>query len=65
MTYKDQLKPWCIIHPLANKQTAIILRCRRRSDAEAYLQIFRANNPSIRYQIMLDTAPEAIPNPSN
>ncbi|MBE9127256.1 hypothetical protein IQ257_19240 [Coleofasciculus sp. LEGE 07092] len=54
--------PWCIIRPLPNLQTAIILRCRRRSDAEAYLRIFRANNPTNGYQIMFDITPEPIPN---
>ena len=59
MTYKNILKPWCIIRALPNMRTAIILRCRRRSDAEAYLRIFRTNNPSDRYQIMFDITPES------
>jgi hypothetical protein len=61
MSYKDQLKPWCIVHRLPKLQNAIILRCRRRSDAEAYLRIFQANNPTGSYQIVFDVTPEATP----
>jgi len=58
MTYKTQLHPWCIIRLLPNMQSRLIVRLRRRSDAEAHVQILRANNPSASYEIIFDVTSE-------
>jgi hypothetical protein len=66
VTYKNQLHPWCIIrlHPnkrdakLSQKESQVIIRLRRRSDAEAHLQILRANNPTASYEIVFDVTSE-------
>lgn len=58
MSYKDQLHPWCIIRQLSNGQSRLIIRFRRRNDAEAHLQILRSNNPTASYEIIFDVISE-------
>jgi hypothetical protein len=58
MTYKHKLLPWCIIRLLPNGQSRLIVRLRRRSDAEAHLQILQVNNPTATYEIIFDVMPE-------
>ncbi|MBD2743225.1 hypothetical protein [Coleofasciculus sp. FACHB-1120] len=57
MTYYAKLHPWCIIRSLPNMRSLIIARFRR-SDAEAHLQILKANTPNVPYSIIFDTTPE-------
>jgi hypothetical protein len=54
MTYKHQPHPWCLIRNLPNNQSRLIVRLRRRNDAEAHLQILKAKNPSASYEIRFD-----------
>ncbi len=58
ITYKNQLHPWCItrLHPKMRPQ--LIVRLRHRQDAEAHLQILRANNPTASYEIVFDVSSE-------
>jgi hypothetical protein len=58
MTYKHQLSPWCIIRQLPNLQGRVVARCRRRSDAEAHLQVLRRLMPTLTFTIMFDVTPE-------
>lgn len=58
MTYKTQLKPWCIIRLLPDLQSKFIIRFRNRSDAEGHLRILRINNPTACYEIIFDLMPE-------
>ena len=58
MTYKTQLHPCCIIRLLPNMRSQLIVRLRRRSDAEAHVQILRANNPTASYTIIFDVTSE-------
>lgn len=54
MSYKTQLFPWCIIRPKADIQQIIVARFRRRSDAEAHLQILRQLLPNAPHTIIFD-----------
>ncbi|GET38332.1 hypothetical protein MiSe_30880 [Microseira wollei NIES-4236] len=54
MSYLDQLHPWCIIRFLPNAQNITVCRLRRRSDAEAHLQILRQMVPTATYKIVFD-----------
>jgi hypothetical protein len=58
MTYKTQLKPWCIIRLLPDLQSKFIIRFRNRSDAEGHLRILRINNRTACYEIIFDVMPE-------
>ncbi|MEH2253768.1 hypothetical protein [Nostoc sp.] len=58
MTYLEKLNPWCIIRLQANMQNQVVARFRRRSDAEAHLQVLRRLIPSVSftliYNVMLE-----------
>jgi hypothetical protein len=54
MSYFDSLHRWCIIRPLPNLRCPIVARFRRRSDAEAHLQVLRRLIPNVTYQIIFD-----------
>lgn len=54
MTSRNQLNPWCIVRKLPNKQSHLIVRFRRSSDAQAHLKILNTNNPNASYEIVFD-----------
>jgi hypothetical protein len=58
MNYKNKLLPWCIIRLLPNLQRLVVARFRRRSHAEAHLQILKQLVPNITHTIIFDIAPE-------
>lgn len=58
MTYKHQLLPWCIIRCFPHLPSQLIIRFRRRNDAQAHLQILKANNPKASYEITFDVTQE-------
>lgn len=58
MTYFNQLHPWCIIRPLPNLQSVVVARFRRRSDAQAHLQILKRMVAGATYEIIFDVTPE-------
>ncbi len=57
MTYFEKLHPWCIMQPLPKLQRRIVARFRRRSDAEAHLQILRRLIPTVTHAIVFDPMP--------
>lgn len=57
-SYKEQLHPWCIIRQLPDMRSKLIIRFRRRNDAEAHLQILSSNNPSASYELIFDVMSE-------
>ena len=63
MSYYTQLNPWCIIRCLPNAQTLIVVRLRRRNDAEAHLQILQQLSPTAVYYIIFDIS-QTDPNPA-
>lgn len=56
MTYRDRLRPWCIIRQLTNKPQIVVARFQRRSDAEAYLKILKQLLPTAPYTIIFEAA---------
>ena len=54
MAYKDQLHPWCIVRCLPQARSITVARFRRRSEAEAHLQILQRILPTAAYTIMFD-----------
>jgi hypothetical protein len=58
MTYKHKLLPWCIVRRFPNSSSQVIIRFRRRNDAEAHLQILKSNNPSACYEVFFDITSE-------
>jgi hypothetical protein len=66
VTYNNQLHPWSIIRifserheaKLSQRESRVIIRFRHRNDAEAHLQILRANNPTACYELIFDVTPK-------
>ncbi len=54
MIYRDSLSPWCVIQHLSKLQYALIVRFRKRNDAEDYARALRRINPAIVYEIVFD-----------
>jgi hypothetical protein len=52
LTYRDRLKPWCIIRQLPNCQRLTVARFTRRPDAEAYLNALRRLMPTVPHTIV-------------
>lgn len=53
--YRDRLCPWCVIQLLPNACTVIVVRFRRRNDAEAHVKALCRLKPDAIYEIMFDT----------
>ncbi|MGB3557945.1 MAG: hypothetical protein WBA24_05305 [Geitlerinemataceae cyanobacterium] len=51
-TYRDKLKPWCIIRQLPDFQRLTIATFSRRNDAEAYLAVLRRLMPTTRHVVI-------------
>ncbi|MDZ7957072.1 MAG: hypothetical protein RMY34_04055 [Aulosira sp. DedQUE10] len=58
MTYLEKLSPWCIVRLLPNMQNQIVARFRRRSDAEAHLQVLRRLIPGVSFTIIFNVEVE-------
>lgn len=54
MTYKNQLRPWCIIRNLPELKKAVVCRFRHRNDAEGHLLVLKQMIPKISYEIAFD-----------
>ncbi|BAY45472.1 hypothetical protein SAMD00079811_30750 [Scytonema sp. HK-05] len=58
MTYLEKLNPWCIVRLQPNMQHHIVARFRRRSDAEAHLQVLRRLIPNVNLTLIFNVALE-------
>ncbi|WP_424097485.1 hypothetical protein [Moorena producens] len=54
-TYRDRLKPWCVIRHLPKRQRITVARFNRRSDAEAYQQALNRLLPNFNYVVIFET----------
>ncbi|MEJ6483802.1 hypothetical protein N0Y54_21205 [Nostoc punctiforme UO1] len=54
MTYSEKLSPWCVIRLLPNMQHRILARFRRRSDAEAHLQVLHRLIPGMSFTLIFN-----------
>ncbi|MBG1271417.1 hypothetical protein [Nostoc sp. WHI] len=54
MTYLEKLSPWCIVRLKPNMQNQIVARFRRRSDAEAHLQVLCRLIPSLSFTLIFN-----------
>jgi hypothetical protein len=54
MTYLEKLSPWCIVRLKPNMQNQIVARFRRRSDAEAHLQVLCRLIPNMSFTLVFN-----------
>jgi hypothetical protein len=52
--YYQRLHPWCIVCQIPPMRSLTVARFRKRSEAEAHLQILRQLTPNARYLILFD-----------
>ncbi|ACC83971.1 hypothetical protein [Nostoc punctiforme] len=58
MTYLEKLSPWCIVRLKPSMQNQIVARFRRRSDAEAHLQVLCRLIPSVSFTLIFNVVLE-------
>lgn len=58
MTYLEKLNPWCIMRLQTNMQNQVVARFRRRSDAEAHLQVLRRLIPNVSFTLIFNVVLE-------
>ncbi len=56
VNYQQQLHPWCIVRLLPNLKQLIVVRCRRRGDAEAHLKLLHQQTAAA-FTIIFDPSP--------
>jgi hypothetical protein len=58
MNYHEKLNPWCLVRLLPGMQHQVVARFRRRTDAEAHLQIMRRLIPDVNVTVVFYPALE-------
>lgn len=58
MTYLEKLNPWCIMRLQTNMQNQVVAHFRRRSDAEAHLQVLRRLIPNVNFTLIFNVVLE-------
>lgn len=53
-TYRNKLKPWCVIRQLPNMQRLTVARFTRRNDADAYLQVLQRLMPNTNHIVIFE-----------
>jgi hypothetical protein len=69
MNYQEQLTPWVVYQLLPDLQRQVVIRFRRRNDADSYLKVLQQTRPKADFVVAFetnktqahkaDTAPEA------
>jgi len=49
MTYQTQLRPWCIVRQLSEKQHTVVDRFRHYQDADALVKLLRRKTPDSEF----------------
>jgi hypothetical protein len=55
MNYQEQLNPWVIHQLLPDLSQSIVMRFRRRNDAESYLKVIQQMRPKAQFTIAFET----------
>jgi hypothetical protein len=56
MKYQEQLNPWVIHQLLPDLTQSVVIRFRRRSEAEAYLRVIRQLRPKSKFAIAFESS---------
>lgn len=55
MSYQDQLNPWVVYQLLPDLTRSIVIRFRRRNEAEAYLRVLSQLRPKVQFTLSFET----------
>ncbi|NJL23370.1 MAG: hypothetical protein HC895_25250 [Leptolyngbyaceae cyanobacterium SM1_3_5] len=56
MNYQEQLNPWVIHQMLPDLKRSLVMRFRRRVDAESYLKVIQQMRPKAQFAIAFETS---------
>jgi hypothetical protein len=56
MNYQEQLNPWVIHQLLPDLTQAIVIRFRRRNEAESYLRVMQQMRPKAQFALTFETS---------
>jgi hypothetical protein len=60
MKYQDQLTPWVVYQLTSDLQRQIVIRFRRRNDADSYLKVLTQTRPNAKFIVAYDAPPSEV-----
>ena len=62
MNYQEQLTPWAVYQTLPDLQRQLVIRFRRRTDADCYIKVLKQTRPTTEFVLAFETnKKEAVP----
>jgi hypothetical protein len=61
MKYQEQLTPWVVYQLTSDLQRQVVIRFRRRNDADSYMKVLTQTRPNAKFIVAFD-APQATAN---
>lgn len=59
MKYQEQLTPWVVYQVTSDLQRQVVIRFRRRNDADSYLKVLTQTRPNAQFIVAFDAPPVA------
>ena len=59
MKYQEQLTPWVVYQLTSDLQRQVVIRFRRRNDADSYLKVLMQTRPNTQFMVAFDAPPVA------
>lgn len=63
MNYQEQLKPWVVYQITSDLQRQVVIRFRRRNDADSYLKVLTQTRANAQFIVAFDS-PSAAAQPT-
>ncbi|BAU09587.1 hypothetical protein LEP3755_00580 [Leptolyngbya sp. NIES-3755] len=57
MKYQEQLTPWVVYQITPDLQRQVVIRFRRRNDADSYLKVLTQTRPTAKFIVAFDAPP--------
>ncbi|MBE9012409.1 hypothetical protein IQ250_19610 [Pseudanabaenaceae cyanobacterium LEGE 13415] len=54
MKYQEQLTPWVVYQITPDMQRQVVIRFRRRNDADSYLKVLTQTRPNAKFIVAFD-----------
>ncbi|MCY7322158.1 MAG: hypothetical protein LH660_10280 [Phormidesmis sp. CAN_BIN36] len=60
MNYQEQLTPWAVYQTLPNLQRQLVIRFRRRTDADCYMKVLKQTRPQTDFVIAFEAVKKEV-----
>lgn len=60
MNYQEQLTPWAVYQTLPDLQRQLVIRFRRRTDADCYIKVLKQTRPQTDFVIAFETVKKEV-----